>query len=97
MIPKDKSKAKAELVSSLEGIKPRTPLSKLISHLEFKKRNLTKLMKENGFKDFWEEVEEKFVGEFGQSCSGCRQEVDYMTNVEEEERLTALINSLVVN
>ena len=69
MIPKDKAKAKAELVSSLEGIKPRTPLSKLISHLKFKKReepkfDLTKLMKENGFKDLWEEV-----GEFGQSGS----------------------------
>ena len=63
---------------SLEGIKPRTPLSKLISHLEFKKReepkfDLNKLMKENGFKDFWEEVEKKLVGEFGQSCSSCRR------------------------
>ena len=64
-------KVKAQLVSSLEGlsIKPRAPLSKLISNLEFKKRekpkfDLTKLMKENGFKDLWEEV-----GEFGQSGS----------------------------
>ena len=64
-------KVKAQLVSSLEGlsIKPRAPLSKLISNLEFKKRekpkfDLTKLMKENRFKDLWEEV-----GEFGQSGS----------------------------
>ena len=42
-----------------------------MSHLEFKKLeepkfDLTKLMKENGFKDCWQEVEKKMVGDFGQ-------------------------------
>ena len=69
-------KVETQLVSSLESlsIKPRAPISKLISHLEFKRQEepkfeLTKLIKDKGFIDLWEEVEKKLVGEFGQSGS----------------------------
>ena len=64
-------KTTAELTNSLQalGIEDRGDTGKLWKFLEFKKLeepkfNLTKLMKENGFKDSWKEAEK--MGDFGQ-------------------------------